>query len=757
VTGSAADVWSGDVVAALESPTVRPGGADSRTLGVRVHAARLVPRGAVALRPPPLRALASASLATVLVFLALVRAGVSAATATRAAGALAIALGGGFAAARPWTAVVSGPLAIVAALLAAVAWRAPEVLRAAAGLPGETARALARGARTLAVRSTIAVAALAVVAVVVAHRAAPRVHVDLGSGNEGAVASHFGPADGIAGVNFRLPLRGAVLDLRGFGGGTWTIAVTAAADGAPGDQVLARAGAAALQAPLDQRWTTRTFRASAPGGWGSGLELSFPAAAEGAGLRLDRVEVTREGGLPSARLVASAMAATLLVALAGAAAGLSAAVALSAAALAAVGQGIAFGANPLGAIPFAARFAAICGAGALLAAVLAAASRRHAAPLPGAVHGAAGLAFIGWLTAAAYPLYRGGHFIFHSQIAEEIWRGRFLLFYLPFPGSILSRQDQWGSIIVPHPCLYHTVVSPLSALGRPAFHALEKALLALFLVAMLIASARLARRLSGERAAVWAAVAFATLVPAYQALGLGHLMMLFGVWAASLALAFVVLRFDALPRPRTWLLAVGLLTACFLSYTASLLFTALVIALAAAVLGGRAPDNTRALVFAGLGAAVLAFGLYYVNWAWPFLTQSLPQIAGGPRAGDGVETWRRLALQPGKLAYTFGSALVPLAGLAGLLLARGAPAHARALLLCWAAVLPIVGGLDLFFNFLRKHHYFVMVPVATGAGVLLARLAERPRWGRPVAVALGLASAVLAVRMAADVALGRIP
>jgi hypothetical protein len=460
------------------------------------------------------------------------------------------------------------------------------------------------------------------------------------------------------------------------------------------------------------------------------------------------------------KVVASVVAAALLVALAVAAAGLGAAAALGVAGAVAVGQAAALGTSAVAAIPFASTFVVICALGAALAAVLAAAGRLRPGeegPLPAAVYAAAAVAFAGWLTAAAYPLYRGGHFVFHSQIAEEIWRGRFLLFYLPFPGSILSRQEQWGNIIVPHPCLYHTLVSPLSALGRPAFHAAEKALLALALATMLVVSARLARRLAGDRAATWAAVVFATLVPAYQILGLGHLMMLCGVWAASLALGFVALRFEALPRPRVFLAATLLLTLCFLSYTASLLFSAVVIGLAAALLWRRRPAPARALVCAGLGAAALAFGLYYVNWAWPFLSQSLPRIAAGSSGGEGGELWSRLALQPGKLAYTYGTVLVPVLGLGGLLRTRGAPAGARVLLLSWAAVLLLVGGLDLFFNFLRKHHYFVMVPVAAGAGVLLARLAERPRWGRAAAVALCVASGALALRMAADVALGRIP
>ena len=47
--------WRGDVVAALDAETFRPGPSDARRLGARVHTARLVPLdGVVALRRPPL-------------------------------------------------------------------------------------------------------------------------------------------------------------------------------------------------------------------------------------------------------------------------------------------------------------------------------------------------------------------------------------------------------------------------------------------------------------------------------------------------------------------------------------------------------------------------------------------------------------------------------------------------------------------------------------------------------------------------------
>jgi hypothetical protein len=768
VEATAVGWWRSDLPVVLDSDTFRPGPSDARLLGARLHEARLRPlSGAIGLRRPPLGQVVAAAVGTVALFLALARLGAGPRAAQGAAGAATAVLALAFVFARPWAAVLSWPMALASSALAGVAWAAPGAARGAAGLLGQSGRALATGARALWAWPALAVAVGAGLAVAAAYRAHPVLTIDLGSGQEAAVARRFGASDGAEGVTFRQPLRGAELDLRDFGGGgPWTIALTASTAGEPRTVTLARAGGEDLAAALDGHWGTAVFRAPAPWGWRSGLVVTFPSGTESAGLRLDRVRVDRQGRWPPLRVTAAVVAASLLLVVAAAAAGLGGFVPYAAGALVAAGQSLALAQEPLAAIPFALSFAGICLLGALLAALLAGAQRlastrppAEASPaLPATALFAAAAGFVAWLAAASFPLYRGGHFVFHSSIAEEIWRGRFLLFYLPYPGSILSRQEQWGSIIVPHPCLYHTLVAPLAALPRPWFHAVEKALLALGLATLVLLAARLAQRLDGTRAAGFAAVVFATLVPAFQVLGLGHLMMLFGVWAASMALCFVLLRFEALVRPATCAAAVGLLALCFLSYTASLLFASMVLAASVALLWRRAPGPARALALALVAAWLLAFGLYYVNWTWPFLAESLPRIVSSSSpGGDSGSLWARLALQPRKLSYTYGSALVPLLGLGGLVLARRATAPARTILLCWAAILLAIGGADLFFNFLRKHHYFVMVPVAVGGGVLLARLAETGRAGRVAAGVLCLVVAALGLQTAVDVALGHIP
>ena len=440
----------------------------------------------------------------------------------------------------------------------------------------------------------------------------------------------------------------------------------------------------------------------------------------------------------------------------------------STAALTTVVLALALVVLPLATVPFLPAALGIAGAAALFSALAAGVARLargrgvSLVPPPAAL-AAASLGFATFWATTAYPLYRGGHFVFHSSIAEEIWRGRFLLFYLPYPGSVLTRQPQWANVIVPHPCLYHTLVSPLAALPHDWFYFLEKGVLALLLAGNVLMTSLLALRAGGERGAAFAAVLAAAIPASYQLLGLGHLMTILGAWAFALAFGHLALRFDALPQRRTLVTAAALLAFSFLSYFAGLLFALVVLAVAAATLGRSQPRAVRALIVAAALAAAAAFALYYVHWTGPFLSQTVPRLlaraSGSAGAYEAAPTAlplvRRLARVPEQLEYTFGSPLVPLLGLLGLGLVRGKAT--RTLLLAWGGVLVVFTGLDQFFNFLLKHHYFTIVPVAVGGGLLLSALAERGRYGRGLSWAAALAVMLLGAQRAFEAATGRIP
>jgi hypothetical protein len=758
--------WRSDLLVRLETNAFVPGAGDNRPLGVRVYAVRLVPlTGSRTVRGAPLRVVTLAIGLVLVAFATLRRAGAGHGAAFGAAG-LAVAVGAGLVFERLATVLLLPPLLAVGAGFAFVSYAAPGALHVVRALTRGTMTSLARGRRELSVRGALALVFLAAGLVSMAYAVRPRLTLDLGSGEELALAEGWGPFDRHQGETCREVRPGARLDLRDFGSGRWRLEVRAAASEAT-TLAVAPAGGSPFETAVGPTWTSLLADATAPVGWRSGLllELSAPRRAS---VRVDRIVLERGRALPPARMVALVAVAGLGMALAFGAAGYVRPErpwrrpAWLAGGLVVLVASTALAADPVAVIPFMPWLALITVLGTGLAAIATAiseeAARRGGVIVfsPEAV-AAASAGFVAWLSAAVFPRYRGGHFGFHSQIAEEIWQGHFALYYFPDPGSMLSRQAQWGNLVVPHPCLYHVLASPLAVLGAPWFHFAEKTLLAALFASMVIAASLLARRLGGEGAGTYAAVTAAALATPFQLLGLGHLMTILGVWAMTMALAWLALRWSELGRRRVWLAVAGLWTLAFLSYFAGLIFLLFVTAIVVAGWARSRPAQARALTTATLLACVLAFALYYVNWAWPFLKETLPALAGhgAPRAAstEGVSLWPRLVAEPHKLDYTFGTAFIPLFGLVGLALAPRSPE--RLVLLAWAAVLVVFSGVDLFFNFLLKHHYYVMVPVAVGCGVLLSRLRDRTG-GLGVALVL-LGMVAVGAGAALQTAMGWIP
>ncbi|HEY7817388.1 MAG TPA: hypothetical protein VIG29_04150, partial [Vicinamibacteria bacterium] len=367
---------------------------------------------------------------------------------------------------------------------------------------------------------------------------------------------------------------------------------------------------------------------------------------------------------------------------------------------------------------------------------------RGVGPIPLSI---ATMAFALWFLASASPLYSGGHFGYHTSVAEEIWGGKFFLYYFPGPDNMLSHQPQWGNMTVPHPSLYHTVVAPLAVLPREWFHLGTKLFLALLLFGVTLVASAVARAAggasgasgangangaNGESAGAFAALAVLTFPTGWQLLGLGHLMTIFGCFAAAAALGFTSIATNRLEERRTWLIALGLTTFAFLSYTGSLLFASIALIFASAALARSEPRLARRLGSLLLLAWGLALLLYYMHWVEPFVRETLPRMLSGEGSSGSIDWTARLALLPEKLRYTFGSFWVPLVGLLGLRLAE--PRPRRILLYGWGLVLPLFCLFDLAFNFLLKHHYFSFPVVAIGAGLALGRLQKKGRLGMAV-------------------------
>jgi len=762
-------VFTTDVKLCVRSETFTPGPTDRRSLGVRIGRARFIADGGhfhlFHQGLPPLRQIAFTLVVALSLFSTLLHAGNTPRGASLRSGLAVVALGIGYLAARPYTALLAGPLAGLGVLTWLGAHLVPTGFSIALELVSASRLAFRRGLRLALGSRGIGLALLAVAAVTLAFVSRPTFVVDLGSGVEAPLVQGFGPPDGEAGVRFRRALTGAEVDLRDFGGGTtWRIAVTASLPevAAPVSIPLLRAAEAELSTELGSAWNTSSLTTRAPFGWRSGLRVEFPSASPSLPLRIDRIELHRGRALPSLRLVATVCGTVLALLAAAGATGLGPFGSLLGASLLLILESIALVADPVGFVPLTGGLSAI----ALLALVGAALGggalemakgRGHDLDLTPASLFVVMVGFIVWMTAMTYPLYSGRHFVYHSNIAEEIWDGKFLVFYLPHPDNILSREAQWGGLVVPYPCLYHTLLAPLTALPAPWFKFMHKLVQATLLAVMALTAAALAGRFSGRKAGVAASVVAIAMVSSFQLLGLAHFLTVFGCAMSSVALGFMAVFLERLPERRFWWTAVALSSLAFLSYTASLLFTAIALAAALPFVYRMDRRLARHLASSTLAAVVIAFFLYYVHWVLPFIRESIPILLASDEGEGSFPLFARLVAVPRKFSYSFGSVVIPLAGLAGIGLAARRGPVGRVILLTWAAIVVVFSGFDLFFNFILKHHYFVMVPVATGSGILAAKLADSGNLlARVAAFALVAFALVLGVEAAHTLAIGTI-
>ena len=703
--------WSSDLDVTLRSETFTAGGGDERSLGARVHRARLTLPGGAA---PPLRQLLWSAALVGLAF-----GWWRARRYPLAAGAsLGVAVAIGYGLARASTTLLVPTAAVALGTLTLVRWWLPSWSELAGDVGRASSRAFVATA-ALDRRRAVALGVLTVLAVAAAYRSAPRVVVDLGTDEPSGISRRFGPLDRDGDVTFQIARAGATLDSSELGWGhPWSVTVYASSSTATSGVVLV-AGEHQLRTEVGADWARYQMEVPAPSvGFSPAPVLSFPGLGGGRELRIDRVEIDRGASLPPLRTITLVLGATFFVA--------TALGSTLAGGVVAALVTMALVRAPVMTIPFlptlVAGSVATVVVGALARGVVVVGARRKFLPElePVAISIALG-GLVLWFVALASPLYVGGHYGFHTNIAEEISQGHFLLYYLPYPGSMLSRQPQWENLIVPHSCLFHTADAPFALLPRVWFHTTTKLILAALLFGIALSSSLVATRIASPRAGGYAALAGVFIPTGFQLLGLGHLMTLFGTWAAALALGFLTIHLDALAERAVLVWATALVTLCFLSYTGSLLFASITLVATAALCYRRDRALSRRLATIVVIAWGAAFLLYYIHWTLPFVRDSLPALFSS--GGDGgIDVWARIASQPRKLAYTFGSAVVPLVGLAGLGLARG---ERRTLLLGWGSILVVFSGLDIFFNFLLKHHYFTFPAIAIGVGLMLGWLHEK--------------------------------
>ncbi|HXV59403.1 MAG TPA: hypothetical protein VEK15_01830, partial [Vicinamibacteria bacterium] len=401
--------WSSTLRVVLRSEVFTPGGGDERSLGVRVHRARLITSGRAI---PPIKQLFFGTLLVFLVGLWLPALG-RWYVATPAL--LAIA----FVYFRQWTAMAVPLVAVGFVLVVVVGRFVPSVTSFARSWSKAVSAALRQATPSLIELAVLA--GVATGAAVVAYAARPSVELDLGSGAFEPIVHRFRGYDRDAlSVHFREPLPRAVIDLRDFGAGRpWTVTIRAALEGEAHRGVLARADGAELRTELGPNWESHSFTVPAPDfSWRSGHELSF-AGFPGAKLKVSSVRIDRGRSLPSVRaiLFLTISGWALLLALRGIGLPERRAAWLSVAWLMVpAGAILLWPAIAIPLLPLVVVASVATAAGAILVrGGFRALAERDVVPEPApGVLAVASLGFLAWFLAMASPLYVGGHFAYHA-------------------------------------------------------------------------------------------------------------------------------------------------------------------------------------------------------------------------------------------------------------------------------------------------------------------------------------------------------
>jgi hypothetical protein len=732
-------IWSSDLIACVRSETFRPGPADRRSLGVRVHRVRWVAEDGLALTVPAFRQILLSGFAVLFLWGIFGQVGLRARIALSSSVAVALAFGVAYALIRPVAAVGALPLLILAALVYVTVRCLPSPAMSVVRYGSRTVTCWFQGFRVLGRWPTLALVFLGAVLVTFAYLTRPTLTIDLGSGREADLANRFASYDAESGVRFRKALRGAEINLRDFGGGPpWRISVTASLPGGGGQVLpLLTVGGVEANAALGDEWITESLVVETSSGWDSGVLVEFPAN----GILVHRVDIDRGRSYPPLRIIVALVVAALAIVVIGGSLGQNSGWCFVAGATMLLLECLAVYLDPVLSVPFSATFAGICLLGTVVAALgggLLAALRTKGLDFKQGPYVITTVAFgfIIWLAAMSSPLYHGLHFVYHSNIAEEIWKGKFFVFYLPHPENILSREAQWDGLVVPYSCLYHTLVAPLTAFPAVWFQLFHKIFQAGLLAMTTLLAALAAERLAGGKACLWTAILLVSASSIYQLLALSHFLTVFGCWGSTVALVYIIFVWGRLDRAPYWWGGVGLIALAFLSYTASLLFTGVTIAVALLLLARVNRRQSRLFLTCSIAATVAALMLYYVHWILPFIRESIPILLSSGEA-DPIPLVSRLGQIPGKLTYSFGSVWIPLTGLLGVgIVVTRSRDEARFVLLAWASILVLFSGPDLFFNFILKHHYFTIVPISVGGGALLDFMMRRGGWLRWSAVGM---------------------
>lgn len=245
------------------------------------------------------------------------------------------------------------------------------------------------------------------------------------------------------------------------------------------------------------------------------------------------------------------------------------------------------------------------------------------------------------LGGATYPQLVVIDLPWHNQRFEQVLTGRFMEIYRPVAGGISELPGHWGvQGQIPYPPFMYVLGLPfyLWPLGKE---------LSFNLWSVLLDCARpllvffLARRLGANvRASLLAAAVMGVTACTFLLHSWGNWPTTISQWSAFLFLVLLVARFDDLRRPWVFAGLLALLTVTMLLYTVTAVFIGMLLVIFIGILFWRrhTPEGQQAMPLAAMlvGASLLAFFAYYVQFAGPIITETLPSFGSSLGQGESL-------------------------------------------------------------------------------------------------------------------------
>lgn len=375
-----------------------------------------------------------------------------------------------------------------------------------------------------------------------------------------------------------------------------------------------------------------------------------------------------------------------------------------------------------------------------------------------------------WRIFAAATLVKLGGMLYpHAIIFDEaahvlrmgwILEGRFLELYRPGYTSYMGDTVGLGGGQFPYSPLWYLVVVPFHYLGIGLGDA-TNGLSALMDVSKLFLIHVIARVTLNSRTGALLAGALYHLIPMpYFLLSWGNYPTQFGLWAALLATAFIVVNYERFGTRRVFWGWVACMALAILSYTVLGVFSVTFFVLLgfAGLIQRRTLDRQRLrfLLVGMVVAELFCFAIYHVQFAQAIVTQTLPAIVMGTT--DRVDNSLAAEADPRDNALANFSAnnqftvshFTPLVllftVLGGIVLARNGQLRRWApLWIAWWGLFVLYTLASAYVaDMVLKHVFFIMPLVCIWAAALLAVLWRR-RWIGQGAVVLVIAFLVAEV------------